>query len=110
MRLLNGLFWSTLDFESLIQIYFDYIRYDRVDPRDAVLQSFTSSTTQDADIVLWGDAIGCFYDELENHLQYFFGNNQGMLCFNKLHDNTLVLEVIKHDEKFDPVISRRTYT
>lgn len=105
--------WNLVDFEDLVKNYFDYVAYDRVDVRDVAFMaieerlkvmpdtgSFYEQQLKRDEKEMWS-AVDSFYTELENHLLYFFGRDQMSLAFNKMHENALILEVHKHDERYD---------
>lgn len=109
MKLLNGVFWNLVDFEDLVMVYFDCIGYGRVDVRDVVHDSVIFGSKQSVNQIDLGAAVDSFYTELENHIAYFFGNNQSNLAFSQIRGNVLVLELKEHDGHFDTQLPGRHY-
>lgn len=109
MGLLNGTIWNWLAFEDWVSTYFDFVAYDRADPRDVVYSSLEHLVAQQCGFSEneLDCAVDSFYTELENHMAYFFGKNQAMLAFNKMDGNLLILEVKNQDERYDTELPER---
>lgn len=107
LRLMDGYLWESVNFEHLVELYFDSYKYS-IDTRDVVVSLVNEKTSNDQYLLRVWDAVTEFQTCMDECMSHYFGNQINNIRYRDLKDNALCLEYYKSDEYITPTFTDRT--